>query len=103
MSWARTPRVCGPASRRRCASRARRSKTRLYLPRQALFEHDGKPVVFVRQGRSFEPREVKVSHRTETHIVVTNLPVGTEVALRNPLADAKSAGTAGPVQPGAVR
>jgi multidrug efflux pump subunit AcrA (membrane-fusion protein) len=71
-----------------------------YLPRQALFEHDGKPVVFVRQGRSFEPREVKVSHRTETHIVVPDLPVGTEVALRNPLADdTKGAGSAGPVQP----
>jgi multidrug efflux pump subunit AcrA (membrane-fusion protein) len=72
----------------------------LYLPRQALFEHDGKPVVFVRQGRSFEPREVKVSHRTESHIVVTNLPVGTEVALRNPLAEEnKGVGNAGPVQP----
>jgi hypothetical protein len=75
-------------------------KKALYLPRQALFEQDGKPVVFVRQGRSFEPREVKVAHRTETHIVVTDLPVGTEVALRNPLADqTQGAGAAGPVQP----
>jgi HlyD family secretion protein len=75
-------------------------KDALYLPRQALFEHDGKPVVFVRQGRSFEPREVKVSHRTETHIVVTNLPAGTEVALRNPLADEKKgSGSSSPVQP----
>jgi HlyD family secretion protein len=70
-----------------------------YLPRQALFEHDGKPVVFVRQGGSFEPREVKVSHWTETHIVVNDLPVGTEVALRNPLADEKKgAGGAAPMQ-----
>ena len=74
-------------------------KAALYLPRQALFEQDGKPIVFVRQGRSFEPREVKVSHWTESHIVVTNLPVGTEVALRNPLAEEKKgAGSAGPVQ-----
>jgi hypothetical protein len=74
-------------------------KAARYIPRQALFEQDGKPVVFVRQGRSFEPREVKVSHRTETHIVVTDLPVGTEVALRNPLVDqAKGPGSAGPVQ-----
>ena len=72
-----------------------------YLPRQALFEQDGKPVVFVRRGRSFEPREVKVSHRTESHIVVANLDVGTEVALRNPLRDEKkNAPTGGPVQPG---
>jgi multidrug resistance efflux pump len=75
-------------------------KAARYFPRQALFEQDGKPVVFVRQGRSFEPREVKVAHRTETHIVVTDLPVGTEVALRNPLADqTKGTGSAGPVQP----
>jgi HlyD family secretion protein len=71
-----------------------------YLPRQALFEEDGKPVVFVRRGRSFEPRAVKISDRTEAHIVVADLPVGTEVALRNPLADrAKSGAGAGPVQP----
>src|SRR5919106_472999 len=75
-------------------------KAARYLPRQALFEQDGKPVVFVRQGRSFEPREVKLSDRTETHIIVTDLPVGTEVALRNPLAEEqKGTGSAGPVQP----
>lgn len=72
-----------------------------YLPRQALFEQDGKPVVFVRRGRSFEPRQVKLSDRTETHIVVADLDVGTEVALRNPLAENKKSGpSAGPVQPG---
>jgi hypothetical protein len=55
----------------------------------------------VRRGRSFEPLEVKVSDRTETHIVVANLDVGTEVALRNPLAEDKKSGpSAGPVQPG---
>ena len=71
-----------------------------YLPRQALFQQDGKPVVFVRRGRSFEPREVKISDRTETHIVVSDLPVGTEVALRNPLAEEKKTGPGtGPVQP----
>ena len=77
-------------------------KNARYLPRQALFQQDGKPVVFVRRGGSFEPREVKVSHRTETHIVVTDLPTGTEVALRNPLAEERKGGTgAGPVKPGA--
>ena len=73
-----------------------------YLPRQALFEQDGKPVVFVRRGRSFEPRPVKISDRTETHIVVADLDVGTEVALRNPLAERQRSGpSAGPVQPNA--
>ena len=52
-------------------------------------------------GRSFEPRQVKLSDRTETHIVVADLEVGTEVALRNPLAENKKSGpSAGPVQPG---
>jgi HlyD family secretion protein len=75
-----------------------------YLPLQALFEQDGKPVVFVRRGRSFEPREVKVAHRTESHVVVPDLPVGTEVALRNPLAEDRKGGpSAAPVQPGAGR
>ena len=65
-------------------------------------QQDGKPVVFVRRGRSFEPRQVKISDRTETHIVVSDLPVGTEVALRNPLAEDKRSGpSAGPVQPAA--
>jgi multidrug resistance efflux pump len=75
-------------------------KAARFLPRQAIFEQDGKPVVFVRQGRSWEPREVRVSHRTEAHVVVTDLPVGTEVALRNPLLDdTTGTGSAGPVQP----
>src|SRR5688500_3702596 len=77
-------------------------KNARYLPRQALFQQDGKPVVFVRRGRSFEPKEVKIAHRTETHIVVTDLPTGTEVALRNPLAgERKGGGGAGPLKPGA--
>jgi multidrug efflux pump subunit AcrA (membrane-fusion protein) len=77
-------------------------KNVLYLPRQALFEQDGKPVVFVRRGRSFEPRAVKVADRTEAQIVIADLPVGTEVALRNPLAESKKNGSSGgPVQPGA--
>ncbi len=32
----------------------------LYLPRQALFEKDGKPVVYVKSGNQFAAREVKV-------------------------------------------
>ena len=92
------PAACGPEAPKSVSPRT--DQEGAYLPRQALFEQDGKPVVFVRQGRSFEPREVKMSHRTESYIVVTNLPVGTEVALRNPLADErKGAGSASPVQP----
>ena len=59
-------------------------KNTLYLPRQALFEKDGKQIVYVRSGGKFEPREVKVKHRTESHVVIEGLEENTEVALVNP-------------------
>jgi len=71
-----------------------------YLPRQAVFEQDGQPIVFVRHGRSFEPKPITIADRTETYVVLTDLPVGTEVALRNPLTDqTRGTGNSGPVQP----
>jgi len=56
----------------------------LYLPGQALFEKDGKPVVYVRNGEGFEAREISVKYRTETSIVIEGLSEGAEVALINP-------------------
>jgi HlyD family secretion protein len=56
----------------------------LHLPRQALFEKDGKPVVFVRRGEHFEQRQVKVTQRTESRVVIEGLEEGTEVALADP-------------------
>lgn len=56
----------------------------LFLPGQALFEKDGKPVVYVRNGESFEAREISVKYRTETKIVIEGLDEGAEVALVNP-------------------
>ncbi len=59
-------------------------KNVLYLPRQALYIRDGKPVVFVKSGRGFEPYKVTVKHTTEALVVVEGLNEGTEVALVNP-------------------
>lgn len=59
-------------------------KSVLFLPRQSMFIRDGKPVVYVRVGRSFEPRPVNVKRMTESQIVVDGLPEGTEVSLINP-------------------
>jgi hypothetical protein len=58
----------------------------LLLPRQALFEVDGKPTVYVRTGGAdaFARREIKVLHRTETEIAIGDLEVGAEVALVDP-------------------
>ena len=59
-------------------------KNALHVPRQALFEKRGKPVVYVRTSQGFEAREVRISHRTETRVVIEGLPEGTVVALVNP-------------------
>ena len=68
-------------------------KDALFLPRQALFDKEGKPVLYVRNGDNFEEREVKVTHRTESQITVEGLKEGDEVALVNP---EKARSTAGP-------
>lgn len=70
-------------------------KSVLYLPRQAMFIRDGKPVVYVRVGRSFEPRPVNVKRMTESQIVVDGLAEGTEVSLINPERLNTSKGAAG--------
>jgi len=75
----------------------------LFLPGQALFEKDGKPVVYVRNGETFQAREITVKHRTETSIVLEGLSEGAEVALINPEGRQQKpskAPTAGPVNVG---
>lgn len=75
-------------------------KDSLYLPRQALFEKNGKPVVYAEAGSGFEAREVKVTRRTESLVVIEGLKEGTEVALVNPEDQTKGLKkTAGPMAP----
>ena len=69
----------------------------LHVPRQAIFEKSGKPVVYVRVGDRFEARAVKPTHRTESRVAVEGLAEGTEVALVNPeAAKPKTASTPSP-------
>lgn len=56
----------------------------LYLPRQAIFEKDNKPVAYVRSRDGFEPREIKIKHRTESQVAIEGLNDGDEVSLVNP-------------------
>jgi multidrug resistance efflux pump len=69
------------------------------LPRHALFEKNGKPVVYARVGDRFEAREVKVVHRTESRVAIDGLAEGTEVALVNPDSAAGPAAPAAPAAP----
>jgi HlyD family secretion protein len=63
----------------------------LHVPRQALFEKRGKPVVYVKNGNRFEPRAVKITHRTESRVVLEGVREGEIVALVNPEEDKKPA------------
>jgi multidrug efflux pump subunit AcrA (membrane-fusion protein) len=59
-------------------------KGALLIPRQAVFEQDGKLVAYVPASGGFEPRDVKVKQRSESLVAVEGLAEGTTVALVNP-------------------
>jgi HlyD family secretion protein len=73
----------------------------LWVPREAVFEKDGKPIVYARTANGFEPRPIQIRYLSEGKAVISGLNVGTEVAVINPAQAAagstKSATSAGPV------
>jgi len=71
-----------------------------HLPRQVLFEKEGKPVVYVRDGAGFKAVQVKVARITENRVVLEGLPADAEVALVNP--DTLDRRAAGPSASGAM-
>ena len=75
------------------------------MPRQAVFARTGKNHVFVRTGDRFEEKEVKVTQRTESRVVVEGLSDGVEIALVDPTVRAPGAASpsAPPVPAGASR
>ena len=56
----------------------------LSIPRQALFQKDAKPVVYVRNGEGWEPKEIRIRYLTESRAVLDGLAEKTEVAMVNP-------------------
>lgn len=56
----------------------------LSMPRQAVFERNGAPTVFVQQNGRFEPTPLTIVARTQTRVVVEGLAEGSVVALANP-------------------
>jgi HlyD family secretion protein len=54
------------------------------LPAEAVFDHDGKKIVYCERGRGFEMQEVKVRALSEGRAILEGIPVGTVVALVNP-------------------
>jgi len=75
-------------------------KDALSLPRQALFQKEGKPVVYVKRAESWEPCPVQIKYLTESRAVIDGIAEGTEVALVNPeLKKSATAGKSGPLAP----
>jgi multidrug efflux pump subunit AcrA (membrane-fusion protein) len=59
----------------------------LTIPRGAVFEKDGKRVVYRRRGGGFEPVEVTIGRQSISRLVVdSGLAAGDVVALRDPTA-----------------
>lgn len=56
----------------------------LWVPRHAIFEKEGKPHLYVRDGSGFTAKPVSITHRTESRVVVEGVDEGVEVALVDP-------------------
>jgi biotin carboxyl carrier protein len=55
------------------------------VPIQAVFEKDGKQVVYVKNGTRFEPREIKALKRSENVMIISSgLKAGEIIAMANP-------------------
>jgi len=70
------------------------------IPGGAVFNRDGKKVVFCKRNRGFEMQEVKVRAVSEGRAILSGLPAGTVVALVNPekkdAGNSKSGGSLNP-------
>lgn len=67
------------------------------VPIEAVFEKEGKTVVYVMGSRSARKREVVLGDRNSTHIVVTQgLSQGDRIALRDPFAGPEAEEAASP-------
>jgi len=64
--------------------RAKELKDVLRVPRQAVFDKEGKSLVYARSGAGFEPREIKIVQRSESAVAIEGVKEGTEVALADP-------------------
>jgi HlyD family secretion protein len=54
------------------------------IPGGAIFDHDGKKVVYCKRNRGFEMQEVQIRAVSEGRAILSGLPAGTVVALVNP-------------------
>ncbi len=81
------PAVMKPGQRVRAVLTLDGRTDAISIPRNAIFEKDGKKIVYKRSGAEFVPAEVTVGPAAVGRVVVEKgLAVGDEIALRDPLA-----------------
>ncbi len=86
LSLARTdPAVMKPGQRVRAVIRLEEADGVLAIPRAAVFDKDGRRIVYRRQAGRFVPTEVTIGQQSVARVVViTGLTAGDVVALRDP-------------------
>ena len=79
--------IMKPGQRVRATLRLDAKPDALSVPRNAVFEKDGKKIVYKRSGSTFSPVEVTLGPAAVGRIIVeTGLAAGDEIALRDPTA-----------------
>jgi HlyD family secretion protein len=77
-----------------------KKKSVFYVPRQALFMKDGKRIVYVKNGRDFEQREVKIQCENESRAAIEGLTVDDRVALLDPTVPRRAGANSTPAMGG---
>ena len=72
----------------------------LYLPRQAVVLKESKKLVYVKNGSSFEPRELNILAENESRAAVEGIAAGTEVAMVDPTAPTRPSSSGPSLAPG---
>lgn len=72
----------------------------LFVPIEAVFEKDGKTIVYTTNGSSARPREVKLGSKNSNFVIVSSgLQSGDKVALRDPTVKETNAGSSSQTSP----
>ncbi|MGH9457042.1 MAG: efflux RND transporter periplasmic adaptor subunit [Thermoanaerobaculia bacterium] len=79
------PEIMKPGARVRATITLEKSESAISIPRQAIFEKNGKRIVWVRRGEEFEPVEVELGSTSIGAALVTKgLAEGDVIALEEP-------------------
>jgi multidrug resistance efflux pump len=79
------PKTMKPGSRVRAVLDVENRTNAIVIPRQALFEKEGKKIVYRRKGTGFEPVDVVVASSSAGRVVIgRGIIAGDEIALEDP-------------------